>query len=325
MTAAVSPTNPKSVIIDCDPGVDDTLAILFALGSPELDVKAITTVCGNVPLEVCTKNALKVLELAGRTDVPVHPGCDRPMIGEPIFGKFHGAGGLGKLVLPEPVTKPQSLHAVEKMAELLRAAKADQTTLTICNLGPMTNLAVLIKLYPDLLSAIDRVVSMGGAYRIAGNRTLTSEFNMLADPHAASIVYSAGLNYVALPLDATHQAMTSPERIAWFEGGKPGSPLAATHELLSGWARNDPKRYGSDGGPMHDPLVTVYLVAPQLFQSELARVFVECDSKLCYGQTVADWYEQSGEVPNAQIVQKVYADGVFSILSERIRSLSQSG
>ena len=325
MSAKASPTIKKPVIIDCDPGVDDTLAILFALGSPELDIKAITTVCGNVPLETCTKNALKILALAGRTDIPVHAGCEGPMLGEPIFGKFHGTGGLGKLVLPDPVVKPAPQHAVEKMAELLRAAKANSEKLIICTLGPMTNLALLVKLYPQLLSAIECVVSMGGAYRIAGNRTLTSEFNMLADPHAASIVYSAGLDYVALPLDATHQAMTSSERISWFEGGEVGSPLAATYQLLSGWARNDPHRYGSDGGPMHDPLVTVYLVAPHLFQTERAKVFVECDSQLCYGQTVADWYGQTGEKPDAQIVQKVDADGVFSILSERIRSLSQSG
>ena len=278
-----------------------------------------------MPLEVCTINALKILELAGRTDVPVHPGCANPMIGDPIFGKFHGSGGLGKLILPNPVTTPASQHAVEKMADLLRDSLANNTKLTICTLGPMTNLALLIKLYPELLLAIDSVVSMGGAYRIAGNRTLTSEFNILADPHAASIVYSAGLNYVALPLDATHQAMTSPERVTLFKGGKSGSPLRATYELLSGWDRNDPRRYGSDGGPMHDPLVIIYLVAPHLFQTELARVFVECDSTLCYGQTVADWYQQTGEVPNAQIVQKIDADGVFSILSERVRSLSQTG
>ena len=325
MTAEAIPSKSKSVIIDCDPGVDDTLAILFALGSPELNVKAITTVCGNVPLPVCTNNALKILELAKRTDIPVHPGCEEPMLGEAIFGKFHGTGGLGKLVLPDPITKPSKQHAVDKMAELLQEAKAAGEKLTICTLGPMTNLALLIKLHPELLSSIENVVSMGGAYRIAGNRTLTSEFNMLADPHAANIVYSAGLNYVALPLDATHQAMTSPERIAWFEGGAPGTPLAATYDLLSGWARNDPKRYGSDGGPMHDPLVTLYLVAPDLFETEPAHVFVECDSQLCYGQTVADWYGQSGEVPNAQIVQKVDADGVFSLLSDRIRSLSLAG
>ena len=325
MTAEAKSSKPKSIIIDCDPGVDDALAILFALGSPELDVKAITTVCGNVPLEVCTMNALKILELAKRTDVPVHPGCDGPMIGEPIFGKFHGTGGLGKLVLPDPITKPESQHAVDKMAELLKDAQKNNETLTICTLGPMTNLAVLIKLHPELLPVIDCVVSMGGAYRIAGNRTLTSEFNILADPHAASIVYAAGLSYVALPLDATHQAMTSPERIARFEGGDTGTPLAATHELLTGWARNDPKRYGGDGGPMHDPLVTLYLVAPELFETEAAHVFVECDSKLCRGQTVADWYGQSEEEPNAKIVQKVDADGVFSLLSERIRSLSQVG
>lgn len=309
------------ILIDCDPGVDDTLAILLALASPDLDVRAITTVCGNVPLSVCTSNALKVLELAGRSDVPVHPGCEAPLLGTPIYGKFHGEHGLGTLSLPEPGIQPQAMHAVEKMAFELRKAESEGQKLTICTLGPMTNLAMLIRLYPQLKPAIREVVSMGGAFRSPGNRSLTSEFNILADPHAAHIVYSAGLDCVLIPLDATHQAMTSPERISWFEGGAADSALAAVAHLLAGWSRHDPDRYGSDGGPMHDPLVTGFLIAPHLFRTAPARIFIECESRLCYGQTIADWYEQTGKPADARIVTSVDADAFFQLLAARIRQL----
>ncbi len=319
MDTSLSPV-PIPVVIDCDPGVDDAMAILLALGSPEIELRAITTVCGNVPLAGCTANALRILELAGRTDIPVHAGADAPLIGAPIYGRFHGPTGLGGLSLPAPSTTAQPEHAVEKLASELRRAVEAGKGLTICALGPMTNLALLLKLHPDLKSGIDRVVSMGGAFRSPGNRSLTSEFNVLADPHAARIVYEAGIACVALPLDVTHQAMTTPERCALFAGGAPGSPLAAAHALLERWARHDPARYGGDGGPMHDPLVTAFLVAPSLFHTAPAGIFVETDSPLCYGQTVADWYGRSG---TALIATKVDADGFYRLLAERIARLER--
>lgn len=313
---------PCPILIDCDPGVDDSIAILLALASPELEVRAISTVCGNVPVATSTGNALKVLELAGRRDIDVHRGCETALLTPPLHGKFHGANGLGGLVLPEPSSSTRPAHAVERMAQELRHARDAGTRLTICTLGPMTNLAMLLRLHPELVGQIERVVAMGGAFRAPGNRALTAEFNMLADPHAAQIVFSAGLSTVVLPLDATHQVLTTPERVRTMSGeGRVGR---AVGQMLAAWDRDDVRRYGARGGPLHDPLVIAWLIAPQLFETQSAHVFVECGSTLCRGQTVADWYEQSGENADARIVTHVDAHGVFALLAERLRRLDRA-
>jgi len=309
------------ILIDCDPGVDDAIAILLALASPELEVRAITTVCGNAPVATTAANALRIVELAGRGDIAVHRGCETPLLGQQLFGKFHGVNGLGGVVLPEPLGTVQPEHAVQRMAQELRRVREEGARLTICTLGPMTNLAMLLRLHPDLIGQIERVVSMGGAFRTPGNRALTAEFNMLADPHAAQIVFSAAVQKVVLPLDATHQALTTPERVAALAG--PGRVGRFVGQLMSGWDRNDVRRYGARGGPLHDPLVIAWLIAPQLFETQPAHLQVECGSPLCRGQTVADWYEQSGATPDAQIVTRVDADGVYALLGERLRGLDQ--
>lgn len=305
------------IIIDCDPGVDDAIAILLALASPKLDVRAITTVCGNVPLSSTSRNALQILELADRTDIPVFAGCYRPLVVEPIHGQFHGVGGLGKTELPPPQTSLAPGHAVDFLIQALQTALAEGRAITLCTLGPMTNVGVLLRMRPDLAPAIARIVAMGGAYREAGNRSMTSEFNMLADPHAASIVFSSDIPITSISLDATHQAMATPERAARFlpYKGRVGEVVSA---FLAHWDRNDPRRYGSRGGPMHDPLVTAFLIAPDLFQTEMARVFVEHSSPLCLGQTIADRYGKSGETPNVDIVTRVDADGFFAMLEEHL-------
>jgi purine nucleosidase len=308
---------PTPIIIDCDPGVDDAIAILLALASPELEVRGITTVSGNAPVAFTARNALQILELAGRTDVPVHAGCTRPLVREPLHGLFHGQGGLGSVELPAPTATLAPGHAVGFLVSALERAQADGTPITICTIGPMTNVALLLRLRPDLIGAIARFVSMGGAYREAGNRTMAAEFNVLADPHAASIVFSSNVPITSISLDASHQAMATPERAARFlpYKGPVGETVSA---LLSHWDRNDPARYGSRGGPMHDPLVIAFLIAPSLFQTERARVFVEHSSPLCFGQTVADRYGKLDEVPNVDIVTSVDADGFFDLLEVRL-------
>ena len=325
MAAVTAATQPRPIFIDCDPGVDDSIAILLALASPELEVRAIGTVCGNVPVATGAANALKVLELAGRSDIDVHRGCETALLTPPLYGKFHGAGGLGGLVLPEASAVPRPAHAVERMAQELRHARDAGTRLTICTLGPMTNLAMLLRLHPSLAGQIERVVSMGGAFRSPGNRSLAAEFNMLADPHAAQVVFSAGLSTVVLSLDATHQVLTTPERVRRMSGEGSAGPVGqAVGQMLATWDRNDVRRYAARGGPLHDPLVIAWLVAPHLFETQPAHVFVECESALCRGQTVADWYEQSGENADARIVTRVDADGVFALLAERLQRLDRA-
>jgi purine nucleosidase len=305
------------IIIDCDPGIDDTIAILTAFVSPELDILGITPVCGNQPLERTVRNALQVCELGERCDIPVYAGCFRPLFRDPIHGQFHGATGLGNTVLPDPVKPVEEKSAVEFMIESFETAAVSGRRITVCCLGPLTNLAVALRMKPAIADGIARVVMMGGAYREPGNRTMTSEFNVLADPHAAHIVFSRGIPIVALALDATHQVILTPDHVARFAAvsGRISKPLS---ELMAFWDRNDVRRYGSRGGPLHDPLVIAYLLAPQLFETQKARVFVEHESELCMGQTIADWYGKSGLEPNADIVVKVDAAGVIDLFLDRL-------
>lgn len=308
---------PIPIIIDCDPGIDDTIALLTAFVSPELDILGITPVCGNQPLERTVRNALQVCELGDRTDIPVYAGCFRPMLREPIYGQFHGKTGLGNTNLPEPVKAAEPISAVDFIVETLSAAALSGRLVTICCLGPMTNLAIALRMQPQIAKGVERIVMMGGAYREPGNRTMTSEFNILADPHAAHVVFSSDIPLVALALDATHQVMLKPEHVAQFASvsGRISETLA---ELMAFWDRNDVRRYGSRGGPLHDPLVIAYLLAPRLFQTERARVFVEHESELCMGQTIADWYGKSGLEPNADIVTKVDAEGIIRFFLDRL-------
>ena len=303
------------VIIDCDPGIDDAIALLSAFVAPQLNILGICTVCGNQPLPDTLRNALQITELGQRTDIPVFAGCHQPMFREPIHGQFHGANGLGNTAFPAPQKQPEPLHAVNFLINSCEQAIRDDQPVTLCVLGPLTNLATALRMKPQIAAGISRVMLMGGAYREAGNRTMTSEFNMLADPHAAHVVFSSELNITVLPLDATHQVILTPEHVAKFinVSGRISQPLG---ELMAFWDRNDIRRYGSRGGPLHDPLVIAYVLAPELFGSEKARVFVEYDSDLCMGQTVADWYNKSGQTPNVDIVTRVDAAKVFMLFYE---------
>lgn len=303
------------VIIDCDPGIDDAIALLSAFVAPQLNILGICTVCGNQPLLNTLRNALQITELGQRTDIPVFAGCHQPMFCEPIHGQFHGENGLGNTAFPAPQKQPEMLHAVNFLINSCEQAIRDNQPVTLCVLGPLTNLATALRMKPQIAAGIARVVLMGGAYREAGNRTMTSEFNMLADPHAAHVVFSSELNITVLPLDATHQVILTPERVGKFinVSGRISQPLG---ELMAFWDRNDIRRYGSRGGPLHDPLVIAYVLAPELFGSEKARVFVEYNSELCMGQTVADWYGKSGQTANVDIVTRVDAAKVFMLFYE---------
>ena len=303
------------VIIDCDPGIDDAIALLSAFVAPQLNILGICTVCGNQPLPNTLRNALQITELGQRTDIPVFAGCHQPVFREPIHGQFHGENGLGNTAFPAPQKQPETLHAVNFLINSCEQAIRDNQPVTLCVLGPLTNLATALRMKPQIAAGIARVVLMGGAYREAGNRTMTSEFNMLADPHAAHVVFSSELNITVLPLDATHQVILTPEHVGKFinVSGRISQPLG---ELMAFWDRNDIRRYGSRGGPLHDPLVIAYVLAPELFGSEKARVFVEYNSELCMGQTVADWYGKSGQTANVDIVTRVDAAKVFMLFYE---------
>jgi purine nucleosidase len=308
------------ILIDCDPGVDDAIALLLALASPELDVVAVTTVAGNVPWERTFDNGRRVVALAGRPEVPVYRGCTGPLLGPVLRGKYSGAGGLGGSLLPESGAPEEAAHAVDVITATLAAAAAKDDPVTVCTLGPLTNLAVALARDPTIARGMARIVCMAGAFAAGGNRTPSAEFNVLADPHAAEIVLRAGVPVVLAPLDVTFQALATPARVADLRarGGRV-TQLAA--DLITFYDRNDPARYGEPGGPLHDPCVIAYLLRPELFGGRAANVSVELAGGLTYGQTVGDFFGTTDRPVNATVLRTLDAPGFFALLWDRLAAL----
>jgi purine nucleosidase len=310
----------QKIIIDTDPGQDDAVAILLALASPEeLDVLGITVVAGNVPLPWTEKNARKICELAGKSGTRVFAGADRPMVRPLVTAEHvHGRTGLDGPDLPEPTMPLQAQHAVDFIIETLRTQPAGEVTL--CTLGPLTNVALALQRAPEIASRIRQLVMMGGGFFEGGNITPAAEFNIYVDPHAADVVFRSGIPLVVMPLDVTHQVLTKRKRVAAI--GALGTPVAkAVVELLEFFERFDEQKYGSDGGPLHDPCVIAYLLQPQLFQGRDCNVTVETGSDLTLGMTVVDWWGVTARPRNATVMRQVDADGFFNLLTARLKTL----
>lgn len=308
----------RPLIIDCDPGVDDAIALLLALASPaELTLLGITTVAGNVPLPLTQYNARRICQLAQRPDVPVFAGCPRAMLQPPITAEHvHGSTGLDGAVLPEPALPLQPQHGVAFLINQLLAAS---TPVTLALLGPLTNLAVALIQAPDITNNIEQVVIMGGA-RGQGNVTPSAEFNIYADPHAARVVFEAGLPLTLLGLDLTHQVVTTPDRLAALDQlGTPVGQVAA--DLLRHYGRLDAERYGLAAAPLHDPCVIGYLLQPDLFAGRPMRVTVETNSSLCLGRTVIDDQILQDRPANALVLETADAAGFYQLLTERLAKL----
>ncbi len=311
---------PRKIIIDTDPGQDDAVAILLALASPEeIEVLGITAVAGNVPLELTAKNALIVCELAGHTEVPVYAGCDRPLNRPLITAEHvHGKTGLDGPVLPDPKMPLTEGHAVDFIIETLRTQEPG--TVTLCPLGPLTNIATAFQKAPDIVDRVLEIVLMGGAYFEVGNITPAAEFNIYVDPEAADIVFKSGANIVVMPLDVTHDALVTPHRNDAFRSldSKVGHAVA---EMTDFFERFDKEKYGSEGAPLHDPCVTAYLIQPELFSGRHINVEIETKSELTLGMTVADWWRVTDRKPNAMFMGDVDAQGFFTLLTERLARL----
>ncbi|AQS48435.1 nucleoside hydrolase [Thioclava nitratireducens] len=309
----------RKIIIDTDPGQDDAVAILLALASPELEVLGITCVAGNVPLPLTSKNARVVCELAGRTDVPVYAGCDRPLARELVTAEYvHGKTGLDGIELPEPQMPLQEQHAVDFLIETLRDHPAGSVTL--CPLGPLTNIATALRRAPDIAEKIAEIVLMGGAYFEVGNTTPAAEFNIHVDPQAAEIVFTSGVPLVVMPLDVTHKALTTRARVEAFRnlGTRVGHAVASWTDFFE---RFDMAKYGSEGAPLHDPCVIAYLLKPDLFTGRHINVEIETTSELTMGMTVADWWRVTDRAPNAMFMGDLDAEGFYTLLTERIARL----
>ncbi|NOC44435.1 nucleoside hydrolase [Ruegeria sp. HKCCD7559] len=311
---------PRKIIIDTDPGQDDAVAILLALASPEdIEVLGITAVAGNVPLELTAKNARIVCELAGRTDIPVYAGCDRPLNRPLVTAEHvHGKTGLDGPDLPDPQMPLTEGHAVDFIIDTLRAEEPG--TVTLCPLGPLTNIATAFSKAPDIVDRVQEIVLMGGAYFEVGNITPTAEFNIHVDPEAADIVFKSGRPIVVMSLDVTHKALVTKPRNDAFRalGNKVGISVA---EMTDFFERFDKEKYGSAGAPLHDPCVTAYLIRPELFSGRHVNVEIETQSELTMGMTVADWWGVTDRAPNALFMGEIDADGFFNLLTERLARL----
>ena len=311
---------PRKIIIDTDPGQDDAVAILLALASPEeLEVLGITAVAGNVPLTLTERNARIVCELAGRSDMRVFAGCDRPLRHSLVTAEHvHGKTGLDGPDLPEPTMPLAPGHAVDFIIDTLRTEPAG--TVTLCPLGPLTNIATAFEKAPDIASRVQDIVLMGGAYFEVGNITPAAEFNIYVDPEAAEIVIKSGCKITIMPLDVTHKALVTKPRNDAFRAL--GTPVGiAVAEMTDFFERFDKEKYGSAGAPLHDPCVTAYLLKPELFNGRHVNVEVETTSTLTRGMTVADWWSVTDRPPNAMFMGDLDADGFFTLLTDRLAQL----
>jgi purine nucleosidase len=312
----------KKIIIDTDPGQDDAVAILLALASPEIEVLGITSVAGNVPAVLTAKNARVVCELAGRPDIRVFAGCERPLGRDLVTAEHvHGETGLDGPPLEEPTMPLQEAHAVDFIIETLRSEASG--TVTLVPIGPLTNIATAFQRAPDIIGRVQQIVLMGGAYFEVGNITPAAEFNIYVDPEAADIVFKSGVPLVVMPLDVTHKVLTTAPRVQAFRnlGTKVGQMVAAWTDFFE---RFDKEKYGSEGAPLHDPCTIAWLLKPDLFSGREINVEIETQSDLTRGMTVADWWRVTDRKANALFIGDVDADGFFDLLTERLARYGQT-
>ena len=310
----------RRIIIDTDPGVDDAIAILLALAVPaELEVLGIVVVAGNLPLAQTERNARRVCELAGRPEIPVYAGCARPMLRPLATAEhIHGETDRDRLLLPEPTMALQTLHGVDFLIETLRAAQTG--SITVCALGPLTNIAMALVKAPEVAARIGELVIMGGACFELGNVTPAAEFNVHVDPHAAAIVLDSGIQITMMPLDVTHQLLTTPPRLAVLRAldNHCGRAVAA---LLASFERRRRSRFGTRATALHDPSVIAYLLDPKLFDGREVNVAIETESPLTIGMTVVDWWGVTRRQANARLMNKVNAGGFYDLMTARLARL----
>ena len=308
--------SPRPIIIDTDPGQDDAIAILLALASPEIEVLGISAVAGNVPLHHTEANARRLCELARRPDLKVFAGCSRPLVRTLTTAEdVHGSTGLDGCGLPEPTMPLQSTHAVDWIVDTLMSAQSAKVTL--CTLGPLTNIAMAMVKEPRVTGRIGEIVMMGGGYFTGGNVTPSAEFNIYVDPHAAHVVFSSGCRLTLMPLDVTHQALTTTDRLQQFAAMETAVGRAC-YGMLSFYRRHDVDKYGSEGGPLHDPCVIAYLISPRLFGGKQVAVSIETGSEQTLGMTVMDWWGTTAAAPNCMVMNHIDDDGFYALLIDRL-------
>ncbi|MCA0961993.1 nucleoside hydrolase [Salipiger bermudensis] len=304
------------IIIDTDPGVDDAAAIWLALASPEIELLGVTAVAGNVPLEATYANACRIVGLSGRADVPVMAGARGPLLRDQVFGKYAAIGAFPEALVPDSGMISSDENAVAFIARTARGAAREGRPVTICAIGPLTNVAMALRLHPEVAQGIERIVVMGGAFRALGHRTPWAEFNVYADPHAAQIVLGSGVPITMCPLDVTLQALFTATHVEKLreQGGAPGCALA---RLVTEFDRSDPEKYGRPGGPLHDPMTIAWLVAPELFSGRRAAVGVQVGGSTS-GHTYADFNDSQARTT---VMTDVNEPGYIALVVDRIAAL----
>jgi inosine-uridine nucleoside N-ribohydrolase len=301
---------PQRILLDCDPGHDDAIALLLALASPEVELLGVTTVAGNQTLEKTSANAIRILEFVGRTDVPVAAGADRPLVRAPYVAKYvHGETGLDGPDLPPARGKPVGEHAVDYLARHATGA-------TLVAVGPLTNVALLLARHPD--ARPERIVLMGGSIGL-GNVTPAAEFNIWADPEAAARVFDSGVEVTMIGLDVTHQAlMTKADADRLRKTGRVGTLVA---ELWEFYNRFHSQTYGFDGSPIHDAVALAHVFRPELVETAHRHVAIDCTSELCRGRTVVDLWRRTENEPNAHVGVGIDGRAFIELLLERLSRL----
>lgn len=305
------------IIIDCDPGQDDAVNLFLAMSSPEeLEILGITAVAGNVPLALTERNARLMCDIAGRHDIPVFAGCEKPMIRDLVTAEHvHGSTGIDGIDVTEPAYPLEAQHAVDFIVDTLR--NSDDDTITLVPTGPLTNIGTAIRKAPEILPKIRRVVLMGGAMRESGNISPSAEFNMLVDPHAAEIVFNCGRPITQMGLDASHQVLTTRERLERLKKIDT-APARATVGMLDFFKRHDMAKYDYIGAPLHDPCTVAYLLRPEIFKTRLCNVTVETESELTMGHTAVDFWHVTDRPRNVDWTFAVDADAFYGLLADRL-------
>jgi len=292
---------------------------MLALGSPELEVLGLTVVAGNVPLPLTERNARIVCEMCGRTDIKVFAGADRPLQRTLVTAEHvHGKTGLDGPDLFEPSFPLQDTHAVDFIVDSVMNEAPG--TITLCPIGPLTNIALAIQKEPSIASRLKQIVLMGGGYFEQGNITPSAEFNMYVDPEAADRVFSCGAPITMMPLDVTHKVMTTKKRVDAIRTIDNRAAQALV-DMLEFSERFDEEKYGTDGGPLHDPTTIAWLLQPRLFKGRLCNVEIETQSDLTRGATVVDWWGVTERPKNALVIREVDAVGFFELIQQRLQNL----
>ena len=310
----------KQIILDCDPGQDDAVAMALAMAATdEIEILGITAVAGNVPLNLTQRNARLMCDICQRTDMIVYAGAEKPMAHSLVTAEHvHGKSGLDGIDIVEPITPLQEKHGVDYIIETCLSA-ADNS-ITLVPTGPLTNIGLAIHQESNILPKMKEIVLMGGALREGGNITPSAEFNIYVDPEAAQIVLRCGRPIVMMSLDVTHQVLTTRKRVDAIRNldSTVGEPIAS---LIEFYERYDEEKYHLDGAPLHDPCTIAYLIKPDLFSLKEVNVEVETGGKFTRGATVVDYWDVTGRLPNVQWAHTVDANGFFELLNNYLSKI----